>query len=437
MTILRIAVGFTFGVLLASLGHCQSIDIRIDNNYWNAFQPQVKDALRIQGKDGKYTANGKSIDPSTIQEFVRSLDEPLLKEISLENLGLTQDWLNANAEAAFLERFKDGITDISSTQKTLFEDKFRNLNFMQHVVQTYYSSIWTDDYPKLSLSIRLGARAVQLTSAEQHQFMIPWTIVENGETKESFNANISRAIAAMLPANAMHKSRLAGKNLRYALSEKLLWALRDEWAILTTEAKMPNDIQKVRENYRVEKSDVGCIASIDVDGACPSWNAKLRSTALPSNYAIGVSLPYENGHLPGLAFFEERIPGYSQLAASVPWFRQYLEHHPGAEAQIRFVVDRSLSKRATCKLLEDLRKHDKDALAKRIEKETGESVFVEVSEEKHNWSRWVIFPNGDMLLWHFQGDSALDFPATKFVSWEYYSWRSTGALIRPDGTVEQ
>lgn len=437
MRLIRITVGLTLAVFFASLARAQLVDIRVENNYWNAFQTPVKGGLKIQGKDGKYFADGKSVDSGAMLAFIKAINEPPVREISLENLGLTQEWLNTNAQAAFKEYFKDRTSGVSPPQRDLFERNFRELRFMRDVVQAYYSSFWTDDYPKISLTIRIDSRTILLSSNEQHQFMIPWTITENGKTSESFNAHISRTLAAILPQAAIHKSRLDGKNLRYALSEHLYWELRDEWAVLTTEAKIPQDIQKIRMKYKVEKSDVGCIASIDVEGACPSWNATLRSSELPSNYTIGVSLPYEEGRLPNLSLFEEKIPVYSQLAASVPWFKQYLVRHPGTQAEIRFVIDRSLSKRASGKLLEDLRKHGKNELTGRIEKEALESVFLEVSDEKHNWSRWVIFPNGDMLLWHFKGDSVLDFPATKFMSWEYYNWKSAGALIRADGSEGQ
>ena len=429
--------GLALGLLFAGLARAQSVDIRVENNYWNAFQPPVKSELKIQGKDGKYTADGKSVDSGAMLAFIKSLDEPAIKEISLENLGLTQEWINANAQAAFKEYFKDRASDVSPVQKDLFERSFRDLRFMRNVVQAYYGSFWTDDYPKIYLTMHVNSRTIQLSSTNQHQFMIPWTIIENGEARESFNANISHALAAILPERAVHKSRLDGKNLRYALSEHLYWTLRDEWAILTTEAKMPEDIQKIRKKYNVEKSDVGCIASIDVEGACPSWNATLRSPDLPANYAIGVSLPYEKGHVLNLTLFEEKISVYSQVALSVPWFRRYLEGHPDAEAQIRFVLDRSLSARAAHELLDDLRKHGKNELAKLVETNAPKAVFVEVSDEKHNWSRWVIFPDGDMLLWHFRSDTVLDFPATKFVTWEYYGWKSAGALIKPDGTYVQ
>jgi hypothetical protein len=49
----------------------------------------------------------------------------------------------------------------------------------------------------------------------------------------------------------------------------------------------------------------------------------------------------------------------------------------------------------------------------------------------------VVLPNRDVLLWHFKGNSVLGFHGEALDSWDYYGWRSTGATVRPDGTLSK
>jgi hypothetical protein len=63
------------------------------------------------------------------------------------------------------------------------------------------------------------------------------------------------------------------------------------------------------------------------------------------------------------------------------------------------------------------------------------SAFVEVNAGGGCWSRAIVFPTKEVLLWHFQCESPLGFAAKDFDTWDYLGWRSTGTLVNPDGTL--
>ena len=121
---------------------------------------------------------------------------------------------------------------------------------------------------------------------------------------------------------------------------------------------------------------------------------------------------------------------------SVSWLTRYLAAHPEANAELRYVDGRSLSMKAQASLMKDLQEHGKPELADRIAHQGAESAFLEIDSGSRCWSRVIILPSKEMIIWHFQCDSVLGFPARDFETWDFYGWRSVGALVKEDGTLE-
>jgi len=61
-------------------------------------------------------------------------------------------------------------------------------------------------------------------------------------------------------------------------------------------------------------------------------------------------------------------------------------------------------------------------------------VFLEANESGI-WSRWIVFPNRETLLWHFKSDSALGFKAADMKLWDYFGWKGAGILVNAEGAV--
>jgi len=87
--------------------------------------------------------------------------------------------------------------------------------------------------------------------------------------------------------------------------------------------------------------------------------------------------------------------------------------------------------------LEDLRKHGKRGLADRVAVECGACMLLEIEDNPGAWSQWINFPDGDMLLWDYQGKAALGYSATMRRSWDYYGWKGVALIVHPNGTVSE
>lgn len=109
--------------------------------------------------------------------------------------------------------------------------------------------------------------------------------------------------------------------------------------------------------------------------------------------------------------------------------------HPEATAELRYVDGRSLSIKAQASLVKDMQDHGKPDLADVVARQGAESAFLEINAGSGCWSRVIVLPGKEVLLWHFKCDSVLGFPARDFQIWDYYGWRSVGALVKEDGTL--
>src|SRR5258706_5670543 len=64
---------------------------------WGGLGTPAQSVLMIKHQPGGYYVNGEKIDERLITDFLNALDEPKVAKLELSNLGITQEWLNANA----------------------------------------------------------------------------------------------------------------------------------------------------------------------------------------------------------------------------------------------------------------------------------------------------------------------------------------------------
>jgi hypothetical protein len=70
---------------------------------------------------------------------------------------------------------------------------------------------WFDDYPDVSIVwIQVDGTTVEASTECQAPLMLPWKVRRNGRTAITWNADISRSLAALLPYGFTNKRRLAG-----------------------------------------------------------------------------------------------------------------------------------------------------------------------------------------------------------------------------------
>jgi hypothetical protein len=247
-----------------------------------------------------------------------------------------------------------------------------------------------------------------------------------------------------MPKEFVNRERLSGEHLHIRLAEQVMWEIRHKWDLLDAENKTGKHFRALKQRFLIEAAEVNSYHSVDfglewVDGdpGIQNLQAKLKRQDLPANFRIGIVLPFTNGEVEGVDNFLGDIDRYVKLALSVPWLRKVMRSHREATFELRFVGDRSFSKKAMQIFAADMKLKGKEALVKEVE-----AVQEKVSLLSVGWmySRdyWLVLPDKRVVLWRFDNDSELIVGKSSSSSaWKCsdYGDRCIGAIISRSGRV--
>jgi hypothetical protein len=427
----EIGVSHTASDLLSSEAE-DAIRIEI-NSSWTGLGASRDNSITITGKGGKYSTDGGKVNAIAVAELLSALADPIVEGPKLEGCGVDEAWLQKNYRAGLKDYIHRKIDSLSLKQVELFRSQFANVTNADTAFAELFKNWHTDDYPRLSVSVHHGQRQYGVQSTSQYPFMLPWVGLDG--PRGGYNCRISRALANVIPKDFPNRNRLVvGQAFRLELTEQIMDSIRHDWDLLDTENKVGPQVAPVFVRFKPIESAISNVSSIDLNGT-QAWNAKLRSSEFPSNLIFGVSLSYRGKGLNGVDTLLTQVPKYARLVLSVPWLNKYLEDHPDTTFELRYVDGRSLSSQAEKEFAEDMRKHNKAALADAASRQSTEDAFLEINSGQRCWSRAIVLPTKEVLLWHFKCDSVMGLPAKDFDAWDFYGWRSTGTIIGLDGKI--
>src|SRR5689334_3308025 len=342
---------------------------------WNGLGPWARDELIITRKGTDYYTDGKKVDAQLVRNLIDALNAPTIPQIDLPNLGITQAWLDANAEKGVKEYADAYYSSSAKNLQALYLSTFKNLSFMKSLVASLYPGMWTDDYPRLEIKVTNdnGTRLFATSEAKQ-VLMLPWTITKNGQESKSYNANIARAVGTLLPEKFANKERLSDENLTRVLAEAVMWRIRDQWALLDAENQTGNYLRVIRQTFLVQAAEVDTTHNVDFgrewvnsDRGVPNLQATLTRKDLPQNLRVGIALPVNNDEVEGVDSFLSEIDRYVKLVRSVPWLARFMRSHSDATFELRYVGDRSFSKKAMEIFAADMHLANKESVIKQVE----------------------------------------------------------------------
>ena len=395
--------------------------------------------LVIESRKGVNYLGKDTVNPKLIDELLSSLSSPTLPTPMPNNLGVTTEWLERNAT--------DFTQDGAPNQRALFRQNFADPKIVEHLLPFAFQFRRFDDYPQLTVTVAFAnGRRWICSSDSYYPFMLPWKVNLNGGEQTTYNAGISRALAALMPIESVNRNRLNDEELKTWLTDAVMTRIKEQWDVLGVENRAPETFGELRRNFEVQHARIDPYRSVDhgyvKNQPGPHEEnllATLRQPLLPPNVAEDVVLLFQGGRIEGAGELANRIAPYVALALSVPWLNDYRASHPGQIMYIRFVHDRSFSEKAMQNFAADMKKLGKQSLADEVAnvQDKAALVFLDYGSD------WIILPDKRMILWrHYLPASFLKWTEAdfKFARCEDYNSNNggcVGTLVSADGALQQ
>lgn len=429
---LLILSNLTFGATRS----VQQIEIK---SYWGGLGTPQNTELLIRKEDGIYRFGGKQVNATLVQSLGAAVQQPVVSAPSLQNLGLTKDWLASTAEKAAQNGYGMGTKE----QNALFRTSYTNPEFVAKVLPSLFVCCHTDDYPgvKVTLTYNDGS-VIALSSHSQSDFMLPWKIEANGGSTETFNKDISLALVALMPKRATNRGRLAGDGLGLELADAMMNRIKDDWNLLGAESKDSAALAQISTVYKVIKADVNpyhdVVFGIDWEGHKPpeeNLHVEVTRQMFPPGFTETAILLYQNGKVSGVDEFLRNAGRYEDLVLSVPWLSRLRTWG----MTLMWVHDKSMSDKAMKNFAADMHALGKDELAEEVRRDQDKVAVLNVSYGDF----WLVLPDRRMVLWRFESVRGLlglnrsEIPTVECTDYQGVTGGCAGVTISPEGEFEK
>jgi hypothetical protein len=435
-------VSLSLAALSADSPNIQQIEIK---SRWGGLGVAPTTELVIRNEKGRYRLGSKQIDSALVEALSSALNEPQLAKPDIGNLGVTKAWLEEKVtsipDKSSWWKLKEG----TAKQKALFRNSFIDPAFIGTILPSLFNFSRTDDYPDVEVTVSRGdGSTVTASSHSQYLFMLPWRVSSNGNTFSTFNSNVSRAVAALMPRKSTNKERISGDGFDVELAEATMKNIERDWNLLGVEDKAANALAILRTEYTVRSADINPYHDV---GFGEKWNkgktteenlhATLTKDTFPRNFYDDVILLYKDGEVSGADEFIRNASAYEELALSVPWLDRLRQTYPQLGMTLLWVHDRSFSDKALRIFEADMRALNKESLAKEIRMLQHQVAVLTVNYGDY----WLILPDRRMVLWRYESVSGLlgwkrsDFTARECTDYAGVTGGCVGAVVNPDGNI--
>lgn len=437
---MRITMAVAVSTLLfAVTATCQEIqwrEITIESRH-GGLEISRDFRMVIESHNGVIVSGKHSVNPQLVNKLIDSLTSPILPAPTPSNLGITEAWLKGNVP---------DLLEGTPNQRALFRETFTDSKTVADLLPAAFRFVKFDDYPQLKVTITLKDGG-QWTcfSKSYYPFMLPWQVSRGDGKGTTYDADISRAIVALMPKGSLNRSRLGDEELKAWLSQEVMMHIKEQWNLIGVEGQAPDAVAELRQSFEVQHARIVPYRGIDYGYARNEEGpheknllATLRQASLPANVAEDVVLLYRDGRVSGVSELRERISPYVSLALSVPWLSEYRAQHPEQKMYVRFVHDRSFSDKAMQNFTADMKQLGKGSLADEVAtvQDKVALVFLDYGSD------WLILPDKRMILWrHYLPASFLkwtpaDFTFKRCVDYNANNGGCSGAVVSPDGVLE-
>jgi WG repeat protein len=437
-------IGISLLALSASLPAQTNKKVRevVIHSGWGGLGTPQHSTVTILATPNGFQRDGKPVKPALVQALISAAEvRPILKP-DPANLGIATIWLQSQLPSVE-DRMPGKMPDATARQRALFESIFTDPGKIGGVLPSLFTYASLDDYPNVEIKIEFSDDSeLTLSSHSYYEFMLPWTIhgSYNGET---YNAEISRAIAALLPPKSANKERLAGPGLAFDLAEAVMNSIEKQWNEIGAEDHAGDSLAKLRSRYTISASDINPYHNVEFG---VSWSLKgphetnlhvtLHKPDFPPNLVVEGIFLSENGRIQGTDEFLNTGSRYEDLTLSVTWLMDWLRKHPDKHAYLFNVHGLSFGEHAMQMFSNDMKLRDRNDLVEKVRAQQAQIALLKI-----DGADWLIFPDRHLLLWRYEWSRGLlnwtpdDFGEGECADYRVNGGGCSGREVSPEGML--
>jgi hypothetical protein len=414
------------------------------HSHWGGLGTPQDETITIPVKRGRLERDGKRIEKAKVDALIAALNAPLVSAPDSSNLGITPAWIDKQI-ADQKGRFRIEVARATPNQRVLLTSTLKDPAKITRILPALFSTFHTDDYPAASVEVIFddGSR-LKAETRSQYAFMIPWRVGSKGET---YNADVSRAVANLLSRKSPNRNRLAGSTFAYELVEATRRTIEPDWNLLGSQDLAGDALSALQTVYEVVASEIHPshhpeygTATYKGEPQQMNLHATLRRASFPSGVSISLVLEQIQGRVPGIDRFLTSVGKYERLALSIPWLNKYMAEHPRVPVRLSYVQDSSFGNKGFHTFAEDMNFRDRQDLVDQVRARL-QDVALLIVGNTYSESYWLLFPDKHMVLWRFGGPSGLlkwtanDFSAGECADYKTNFGGCSGREVTPDGEL--
>lgn len=412
------------------------------HSHWGGLGNPQDAAVTISGSAHDFQRDGKPVESTLVQALVSAAGAVPISKPDSANLGITREWLQSRL-ASVQDRMPRSTGGATAKQKDLFNSTFTDREKIRGIFPSLFTYTSFDDYPSIDVRIEFSdGSQLKLTSHSYYEFMLPWTLSE-ADGKETYNADISRAVAALLPPKSVNGERLAGLGLASRLADAVGRSIEGQWNEIGAEDRAGDALAMLRSRYVISSSDINPYHDAEFG---VSWRPKgphetnlhvtLHRPEFPANLTVEGIFLSESGKIQGIDNFLQTGSQYEDLVLSVKWLMDWLREHSDRHAFLFNVHRLSLGEHAMQTFTQDMKLRGRSDLVEKVRVQQAQIALLKI-----DGADWLIFPDRHLLLWRYEWSRGLlnwstaDFGEGRCAEYRVNNGGCSGREVSPEGIL--
>jgi hypothetical protein len=409
--------------------------------------------LTLTLSNGVYVAGAYAVAPALISTLLKAAARPWPQPatnawppfiVDPANLGLDATWAKSNHQRlieAYAGNGEKGVfPNASERQRAWLSKAAADVELLGEAVRGGFGGGWTDDYPSLEVRFESDAgptpgQVTRLSTRAQQTFMLPWRVEGGKRDCSSANADISRALARILPPGFLNRDRLSGDLFQLVVGQfPGLTRVQEFMKKATLEETLGADAPRLLAGFELQQ---GWIPGNY--GRFPeTYVATLHRTNWPERLTIPMQSRIEKGVVTSLKAILTHADARVEPVLNQGWLVSRLKG-PG---QVSLGVNAEGSPDHQW-LRGHMDKVGRAGFYDRIQPALSRAVGFILREGVRRSSEWAVLEDGRLLLYGFTGDGVLDWKPDQlgFKGDERLlhsmSINFVGVFLGPDGRITE